>query len=86
MIDPWGTVVAQCREGTDVCVAEVDLGYLSKVREQMPVTAHRRHDLYGHIHVTSPGKLWLHQGKVQVLLWPIDGAAYTGGVQIIRRN
>ncbi|KAL8595196.1 hypothetical protein ACOMHN_013869 [Nucella lapillus] len=46
IVDPWGTVVAQCREGTDVAVAEVDLTYLAKIRQEMPVRSHRRHDLY----------------------------------------
>lgn len=47
IVDPWGSVIAQCREGNDVCVAEIDLGYLNKVRQQMPVMNHKRHDLYG---------------------------------------
>lgn len=49
IIDPWGAVIAQCREGTDVCVAEVDLSYLQSVRSNMPVWEHRRPDLYGEI-------------------------------------
>ena len=31
----------------DVCVAEIDLGYLNKVRQQMPLMNHRRTDIYG---------------------------------------
>ncbi|KAJ8302149.1 hypothetical protein KUTeg_021136 [Tegillarca granosa] len=31
IIDPWGTVIAQCHEGTDVCVAEIDISYLRKI-------------------------------------------------------
>ncbi|XP_076448546.1 nitrilase and fragile histidine triad fusion protein NitFhit-like [Babylonia areolata] len=46
IVDPWGTVVAQCREGTDLAVGEIDLNYLLKVRQEMPVQTHRRHDLY----------------------------------------
>lgn len=49
VVDPWGTVIAQCREGTDVCVAEIDLSYLKSVRANMPVWSHRRPDLYGEI-------------------------------------
>lgn len=49
IIDPWGAVIAQCREGTDVAVAEIDLKYLNSVRTSMPVSNHRRPDLYGNI-------------------------------------
>lgn len=55
VVDPWGCVIAQCREGNDVCVAEIDLEYLSKVRQQMPVMNHKRNDLYGNL--TSCPKL-----------------------------
>ena len=48
-MDPWGSVIAQCREGNDVCVAEIDLGYLDKVRQQMPCMNHKRNDLYGNL-------------------------------------
>ncbi|XP_021352210.1 nitrilase homolog 1-like isoform X1 [Mizuhopecten yessoensis] len=53
VIDPWGTVLAQCGEDPGLCVAEVDLSFLSKVRKDMPVWNHRRHDLYGHIHINN---------------------------------
>ncbi|XP_076351477.1 ntrilase and fragile histidine triad fusion protein NitFhit isoform X3 [Tachypleus tridentatus] len=49
IIDPWGCVVACCHEGTDVAFAEVDLDYLRKVRQEMPVWTHRRTDLYGEL-------------------------------------
>ncbi|XP_067685173.1 nitrilase and fragile histidine triad fusion protein NitFhit-like [Haliotis asinina] len=53
IVDPWGQVVSACRDGVDVCVAEVDTAYIDKVREEMPVSQHRRHDLYGHIRTTA---------------------------------
>ena len=49
VVDPWGTVVAQCHDTIDVCVTEIDLPLLHKRRSQMPVFSHKRHDLYGHI-------------------------------------
>ncbi|XP_033098769.1 deaminated glutathione amidase-like isoform X2 [Anneissia japonica] len=49
IVDPWGTVLACCREGTDVCVANIDLNYLQSVRQRMPIWNHRRHDIYGHV-------------------------------------
>ncbi|XP_031949155.1 deaminated glutathione amidase isoform X2 [Corvus moneduloides] len=45
--DPWGTVVAQCQEGPGLCLAQLDLGYLERVRRDLPVHGHRRGDVYG---------------------------------------
>ncbi|XP_074989513.1 deaminated glutathione amidase isoform X5 [Calonectris borealis] len=47
VVDPWGAVVAQCREGPGLCYAEIDLDYLHRVRREIPVHGHRRPDLYG---------------------------------------
>lgn len=47
VVDPWGTVRAQCREGVDTLVADVDLDYLETVRQRLPVQRHRRRDLFG---------------------------------------
>ena len=46
IIDPWGTVVAQCRDGEGIAVADVDAEWLARVRERMPVWQHRRLDVY----------------------------------------
>lgn len=46
VVNPWGSIVAQCSEGTGVAVAEIDLSYLHNVRTTMPVWKHRRNDLY----------------------------------------
>jgi deaminated glutathione amidase len=45
--DPWGAVIAQCREGVDTLSVELDVAYLRTVRERMPVLEHRRRDLFG---------------------------------------
>lgn len=47
VVDPWGTVIAQCREGVAVVTADLDLDYLADVRERMPIHRHRRRDLFG---------------------------------------
>lgn len=49
VIDPWGTVIAECPEGIGVITAEIDLKYLAQVRTQMPVQEHHRQDLYGEL-------------------------------------
>ena len=46
VVDPWGTVIAQCSEGTDVAIAHIDTSYIQQVRSSMPVWQHRRNDLY----------------------------------------
>ncbi|XP_069701548.1 deaminated glutathione amidase-like isoform X1 [Periplaneta americana] len=46
VVDPWGTVVAQCSEGTNIAIAQIDLSYIKQVRSTMPVWQHRRNDLY----------------------------------------
>ncbi|CAE1263837.1 NIT1 [Acanthosepion pharaonis] len=49
VIDPWGTIIAECSKGTGMCLAEIDLDLLEKVRREMPVWNHRRSDLYGQV-------------------------------------
>lgn len=47
VVDPWGTVVAQCRDGVGIAVAEIDAAFLDEVRRRIPVWEHRRRDVYG---------------------------------------
>jgi predicted amidohydrolase len=47
VVDPWGVVIAQCREGVGVVAAEIDLDHLRDVRRRMPVLKHRRPDVFG---------------------------------------
>ena len=49
IVDPWGAVVAQCRDGVNVALAQIDLDYLNEVRQNMPVMKQRREDLYGEV-------------------------------------
>ena len=48
IVDPWGSVIVQCSDlsGETFAVAEIDLEYLERVRREMPVFDHRRHDVY----------------------------------------
>lgn len=54
IVDPWGAVIGQASEGTCFFLAEINLDYLQKVRKEMPVLIHRRHDLYNLEQVTPP--------------------------------
>lgn len=47
VVDPWGTIITQCREGVDTALAELDMKHLEEVRERLPVLRHRRRDLFG---------------------------------------
>ncbi|XP_076753858.1 ntrilase and fragile histidine triad fusion protein NitFhit [Xylocopa sonorina] len=46
IIDPWGAIVAQCSEKSDIAITEIDLNHLRQIRENMPCESHRRTDLY----------------------------------------
>jgi predicted amidohydrolase len=42
IVDPWGTVVARASDGEGVILAEIDLGYLARVRGELPCLEHVR--------------------------------------------
>jgi predicted amidohydrolase len=42
IVDPWGTVLAECGEGEGVAVATLDLDVVDRVRRSLPSLAHRR--------------------------------------------
>lgn len=42
IVDPWGTVLAQCGAGEGVAVADVDPGEVERIRRQLPSLKHRR--------------------------------------------
>ena len=42
IVDPWGDVIAQAPEGEAMIVADIDAGYLERVRAELPSLAHRK--------------------------------------------
>lgn len=42
IVDPWGTVLADCPDGEGVAVAELDFGAQDRIRTELPCLAHRR--------------------------------------------
>jgi omega-amidase len=46
IIDPWGEVIAEAGEGEEILNAAIDLEMVKAIREQIPVFADRRPDLY----------------------------------------
>lgn len=45
IVDPWGCVIAQCSEKNDLAIAEIDLEYVARIRENMPVIKQQRNIL-----------------------------------------
>lgn len=46
VMDPWGSVVAKTDEKEGIVYADIDLEKLKTIRDQVPITKQRRHDLY----------------------------------------
>ncbi|XP_034003577.1 omega-amidase NIT2 [Trematomus bernacchii] len=46
VVNPWGEVISKAGTEEEVIYADIDLQYLADVRQQIPITAQRRHDLY----------------------------------------
>ena len=42
IVDPWGTLQSEMNEGSGVISADIDLNYLKKLRQKMPVSEHRQ--------------------------------------------
>ena len=45
-VDPWGKILAQMDEKEGIRIVELDLDYVDKVRQELPLLIHRRTDLY----------------------------------------
>ena len=46
IVDPWGTVLAQCADRDGFALATLDLGYLDRFREDFPALENRRPEAY----------------------------------------
>lgn len=46
IVDPWGTVLAQAGEGTQIIYSELDMDYQKKIRQSVATFENRRPDLY----------------------------------------
>jgi predicted amidohydrolase len=42
IVDPWGTIVAECPDGEGIALAEIDLARVRSIRAQLPSLRHRR--------------------------------------------
>lgn len=46
IVDPWGTVLAQCPDRDGYALAVLDLAYLDRLREEFPTLKNRRPEAY----------------------------------------
>ncbi|XP_053700612.1 omega-amidase NIT2 [Synchiropus splendidus] len=46
VVSPWGEVISKAGAEEAVIYADIDLQYLSEIRQQIPITAQRRDDIY----------------------------------------
>ena len=44
--DPWGTVQMQMEDKENVYIGELEMESIERIREQLPLLAHRRQDIY----------------------------------------
>ncbi|XP_076054632.1 omega-amidase NIT2 [Oratosquilla oratoria] len=47
VVNPWGEVIATTEHEEGIVYADLDLGYVEKVRDMVPIGKQKRHDLYG---------------------------------------
>lgn len=46
VVDPLGTIIAQCSDEPGFVLAPIDLTLINNMRETMPLKNHRRYDIY----------------------------------------
>ncbi|GAB1597468.1 deaminated glutathione amidase-like isoform X1 [Argonauta hians] len=53
VVDPWGSIIAECSKGIGLCTAEVNMDLLQDIHAEMPVWQHRRNDIYNQIYTLA---------------------------------
>jgi len=53
IVDPWGVVAAEVKDGVGVALAPIDLDKVARIRREMPVQHQRRPELYGQVEIRS---------------------------------
>lgn len=46
LVNPWGEIIAKAGHGEEIIYAQIDLGKMAEIRQQIPLTSQRRFDLY----------------------------------------
>ena len=76
IVDPWGVVAAEVKEGVGVAFAPIDLEKVVRIRCEMPVQSQRRPDLYGQVRGDNHQLLCLQTINADCLCQLILWAAY----------
>lgn len=46
VVNPWGEIVARAKEEEEIVYCDIDLEFLKKIRNELPVLKHRRPEIY----------------------------------------
>ena len=46
IVDPWGNIISSLDKGEGAVVANLDLSMIKKISDRMPISSHRRMDVY----------------------------------------
>jgi len=46
IVDPWGNIISSLDKGEGAVVADLDLSMIKKISDRMPISSHRRMDVY----------------------------------------
>lgn len=57
LVDPWGQVMARAGDGEEIIFGDISPERILQVRQELPLLAHRRVDLY-RLEATLPHGLW----------------------------
>jgi omega-amidase len=44
--DPWGNIISEASERQEIIFSEIDLGFVDKIRRELPLLKHRREEVY----------------------------------------
>lgn len=67
IVDPWGTKIAECSDGTGFALGLIDTEFLITCRQRLPIWTDRRYDIYAEIKPADDDRL---QQKMDTLHFP----------------
>jgi omega-amidase len=46
VVNPWGDIISEASEEEEIIYSEIDLGFVDKIRRELPLLKHRREEIY----------------------------------------